>query len=45
MSDWNAAQHNKLKEEQTIPAMNLANSLKCEHVISVLDIGCEIDNP
>ncbi len=45
MSDWNAAQHSKLKEEQTIPAMNLANSLKCEHVISVLDIGCEIDNP
>ena len=45
MSDWNAAQHSKLKEEQAIPAMNLANSLKCEHVISVLDIGCEIDNP
>ena len=45
MSDWNAAQYSKFKEEQTIPVMNLANSLKCEHVISVLDIGYEIDNP
>ncbi len=44
MSDWSAAQYSKFKRERTIPAIDLANSLNCENVNSVLDIGCGIGN-
>lgn len=44
MSDWSAAQYSKFKSERTIPAIDLANSLNCENVNSVLDIGCGIGN-
>lgn len=44
MSDWSAVQYSKFKQERTIPAIDLANSLKCENVNSVLDIGCGIGN-
>lgn len=44
MSDWSAAQYSKFKKERTIPAIDLANSIKCENVNSVLDIGCGIGN-
>ena len=44
MSDWSAAQYSKFKQERTIPAIDLANSIKCENVNSVLDIGCGIGN-
>ena len=44
MSDWSAAQYSKFKQERTIPAVDLANSIKCENVKSVLDIGCGIGN-
>ena len=44
MSDWSAAQYSKFKQGRTIPAVDLANSIKCENVKSVLDIGCGIGN-
>lgn len=44
MSDWSAAQYGKFKRERTIPAVDLANSIPCENVNSVLDIGCGIGN-
>lgn len=44
MSGWSAAQYSKFKRERTIPAIDLANSLRCENVNSVLDIGCGIGN-
>ena len=44
MSGWSAAQYSKFKQERTIPAIDLANSLKCENVNTVLDIGCGIGN-
>ena len=44
MSDCSAAQYSKFKQERTIPAIDLANSIKCENVNSVLDIGCGIGN-
>ena len=44
MFDWSASQYSKFKQERTIPAVDLANSIKCENVNSVLDIGCGIGN-
>ena len=44
MADWNAAQYSKFKKERTIPAIDLANSINCENVSSVIDIGCGIGN-
>ena len=44
MSDWSAAQYSKFKKERTIPAVDLANSIKCENANSVLDIGCGASN-
>ena len=44
MSDWSAAQYSKFKQERIIPAIDLANSIECENVNSVLDIGCGIGN-
>ncbi len=44
MFDWSAAQYSKFKNERTIPAIDLANSIECENVNSVLDIGCGIGN-
>ncbi len=40
MSEWSAAQYSKFKRERTIPAFDLANSIKYENPNSVLDIGC-----
>lgn len=44
MSDWSTAQYSKFKEERTIPAVDLANSLRCKNVNSVLDVGCGMGN-
>ena len=44
MFDWSAAQYSKFKQERTIPAIDLANSITSTNVHSVLDIGCGIRN-
>lgn len=44
MPEWSAAQYSKFTQERTLPAVDLANSIKCENVNSVLDIGCGIEN-
>lgn len=44
MADWSAAQYSKFKMERTLPAIDLANAISCDHVGSVLDIGCGIGN-
>lgn len=44
MSEWSAAQYSKFKRERTIPAFDLANSIKYENPNSVLDIGCGTGN-
>ena len=44
MSDWSASQYSKFKQERTLPAIDLANSIKCGNANTVLDIGCGIGN-
>ena len=44
MFEWSAEQYSKFKYERTLPAVDLANSIDCKNVKSVLDIGCGIGN-
>lgn len=44
MSDWNAEQYAKFKNERTLPAVDLANAIIKDNVRSVLDVGCGIGN-
>lgn len=40
MSDWNANQYLKFKEQRTQPALDLANRLRYCEPADVLDVGC-----
>ena len=40
MSEWNSEQYLKFKKERTQPSVDLANAIKIEHPINVIDIGC-----
>lgn len=44
MPDWSAAQYAKFKKERTLPAVDLADSIRRKDVRTVLDIGCGIGN-
>ena len=40
MAEWNSDQYLKFKKERTQPSIDLANAIKIENPISIIDIGC-----
>ena len=40
MSEWNSEQYLKFKKERTQPSIDLANAIKINNPINIIDIGC-----
>ena len=40
MSEWNSEQYLKFKKERTQPSIDLANAIKINNPIHIIDIGC-----
>ena len=40
MADWNSEQYLKFKKERTQPSIDLANAIKINNPIHIIDIGC-----
>lgn len=40
MAEWNSEQYLKFKKERTQPSVDLANAIKIENPMNIIDIGC-----
>ncbi|MBQ8200401.1 MAG: methyltransferase domain-containing protein [Clostridia bacterium] len=44
MTDWNAEQYSKFRQQRTLPARDLARAIPLKHARRIIDIGCGIGN-